>query len=75
MTNKFEQGLVDLPEAEFRPRRGKRIVSAELDEAMAAAFDAELSRRGFTRNQVVKGWIAAWVAKVSAEAQDRQIAA
>ena len=75
MINKTEQVLVDLPEAELRPRRGQNIVSARLDKDMAAAFDAELSRRGLTRNQVVRAWVAAWVAKVSTEGQDRQIAA
>ncbi len=73
-----EQDLdYSIPTEEF-PRKKRPlspIVATRLDKATAAAFHDELERRGLNRNEVMKAWITAWLAKAQATASDRQIAA
>ncbi len=66
-----------IPTEEFpqKKRPLSPIVATRLDMATALAFHDELERRGLNRNEVMKAWITAWLAKSSARAQDRQIAA
>ncbi len=73
--NTTSPDIAALPDVEPTPKKVMHVnIATRLDRQTAAAFDAELRRRGLVRNQVVKGWVQAWLAKVSAQQTEREAA-
>jgi len=73
--NTTDPGIAELPDVEPAPKKVMHVnMATRLDKQTAAAFDAELRRRGLVRNQVVKGRVRAWLAKVAAQHSEQEAA-